>query len=154
MTELQKMTDLERALLHIKTRADAWALKEVEKALSQNCVGSTQKHVGNALDMRCDDAISREAVKELIKSGVSTDTYDDVEQVCKWIDALPSVTQKSKTGHCKECKYFEYDSVAKVDGIPLIVAHEICNKWGDGCKTKEDGYCFLFELRESEEQTE
>ena len=43
----------------------------------------------------CDDAISREAVKELIKSGVSTDTYDDVEQVCKWIDSLPSVTQKS-----------------------------------------------------------
>lgn len=46
---------------------------------------------------------------------------------------------------CKECKYFEYDSVAKVDGIPLIVAHEICNKWGNGCKTREDGYCFLFE---------
>lgn len=41
------------------------------------------------------DAISRDAVKELIKCGVSTDTYDDVEQVCKWIDALPSVTQKS-----------------------------------------------------------
>lgn len=46
---------------------------------------------------------------------------------------------------CKECKHFEYDSVAKVDGIPLIVAHEICNKWGNGCKTREDGYCFLFE---------
>lgn len=56
-----------------------------------------------------------------------------------------------KTGHCKECKYFEYDSMAKVDGIPLIVAHEICSKWGDGCKTKEDGYCFLFEPREEEE---
>jgi len=56
-----------------------------------------------------------------------------------------------KTGHCKDCKYFEYDSVAKVDGIPLIVAHEICNKWGDGCKTREDGYCFLFEPQESEE---
>lgn len=52
---------------------------------------------------------------------------------------------------CKDCKYFEYDSVAKVDGIPLIVAHEICNRWGDGCKTKEDGYCFLFEPQESEE---
>lgn len=33
-------------------------------------------------------------------------------------------------GLCKNCKYFEYDSVAKVDGIPLIVAHEICSKWG------------------------
>ena len=52
---------------------------------------------------------------------------------------------------CKDCKYFEYDSVAKVDGIPLIVAHEICNKWGEGCKTSENGYCFLFEAdREGE----
>ena len=46
---------------------------------------------------------------------------------------------------CKDCKYFEYDKVAKVDGIPLIVAHEICNKWGDGCKTRENGFCFLAE---------
>ena len=60
--------------------------------------------------------------------------------ICK----LPSVSME-KTGRCKDCKYFEYDSVAKVDGIPLIVAHEICSKWGDGCKTREDGYCFLFE---------
>lgn len=56
--------------------------------------------------------------------------------------------EQPKIGHCKSCKYFEYDSVAKVDGIPLIVAHEVCNKWGDGCKTKEDGYCFLFETQE------
>ena len=51
--------------------------------------------IENPKDNEQDDAISREAVKELIKCGVSTDTYDDVEQVCKWIDALPSVTQKS-----------------------------------------------------------
>ena len=72
----------------------------------------------------------------------------DVFRKCykKWIEQEPK-----EIGHCKDCKYFEYDSVAKVDGIPLIVAHEICNKWGDGCKTKEDGYCFLFEQKESEE---
>ena len=48
---------------------------------------------------------------------------------------------------CKDCKYFEYDSVAQVEGIPLIVAHEICKKWGEGCKTNENGYCFLAELK-------
>ena len=58
---------------------------------------------------------------------------------------------EERIGHCKDCKYFDYDSVAKVDRIPLIVAHEICNKWGDGCKTKEDGYCFLFEPQERSE---
>lgn len=65
-----------------------------------------------------------------------------------WLEAIIDGTPLSK---CKNCKYFEYDSVANVDGIPLIVAHEICSKWGDGCKTKEDGYCFLFEPQESEE---
>lgn len=67
-------------------------------------------------------------------------------------DILEILEQQQKTGHCKDCKYFEYDSVAKVDGIPLIVAHEICNKWGEGCKTKEDGYCFLFEPQERSEE--
>lgn len=69
--------------------------------------------------------------------------YDDIAET------IPT-EQEPKTGHCKDCKYFEYDSVARVDGIPLIVAHEICSRWGDGCKTKEGGYCFLFEPQESE----
>ena len=58
--------------------------------------------------------------------------------------------EKPRIGHCKECKNFEYNSVAKIDEIPLIVAHEICKKWGDGCKTSENGYCFLFEPKMSE----
>lgn len=58
-----------------------------------------------------------------------------------------------KHGLCKDCKYFEYDSVGDVDGVPLIVAHEICKKWGDGCKSNENGYCFLFEPKtESEDK--
>ena len=46
---------------------------------------------------------------------------------------------------CKDCKYFEYDHVEKLDGVPLIVAHEICMRWSDGVKTSENGYCFLGE---------
>lgn len=64
--------------------------------------------------------------------------------------AIKALEQEPKTGYCKDCKYFEYDSMARVDGIPLIVAHEICSRWGNGCKTKEDGYCFLYEPQESE----
>ena len=127
------MTELERAILHIKTRADAWAVKEIEKALSQE---------------PCDNAVSREAVIEAVSEGCQEwrGIFGRCEEL---INELPSITQKS--GKCKNCKYFEYDSVAKVDGVPLIVAHEICNKWGDGCKTSEDGYCYLFEPQESEE---
>ena len=63
---------------------------------------------------------------------------------------LELLEQEPQIGHCKDCKYFEYDSVAKVkvDGISLIVSHAICSRWSDGCKTREDGYCFLFEPQE------
>ena len=102
------------------------------------------------------DLISREAVLDGINELKKSPWFNDntngariirrealniVEDLC--VKELPSVNPE--IGHCKECRYFEYDSFAKVDGIPLIVAHEICNKWGEGCKTREDGFCFLFE---------
>lgn len=73
-----------------------------------------------------------------------TDYIQTLNKIMDWLE------QEPKTGHCKDCKYFEYDNVARPgNGIPIIVAHEICSRWGDGCKTSEDGYCFLFKLRES-----
>ena len=47
---------------------------------------------------------------------------------------------------CKDCKFFEYDFIPKAYS-PLILGHEVCKKWGNGCKTREDGYCFLFESK-------
>ena len=124
----------------------------------------------------CEDAVSRQAVLEYLKSNV--EDFPDYHEAIEKVLVLPSVTvwqtqmvdksnfdvnqykldidtayecgkaSERQTGKCKECKYFEYDSVAKVDGIPLIVAHEICNKWGNGCKTSEDGYCYLYEPQE------
>ena len=52
---------------------------------------------------------------------------------------------------CKDCKHFELNHWEEsVSGIPIIVAHEICKAWGDGCKTSIDGYCFMAEKRENE----
>ena len=112
---------------------------------NSNALNDVEQHT-NALE---GDLISRQAVDEIKE--LMTDINGDTVYAVRMSDIrqLPSVTQKS--GKCKNCKYFEYDSVAKVDGIPLIVAHEICSRWGDGCKTSEDGYCFLFEPQESEE---
>ena len=46
----------------------------------------------------CEDCISRQAVKDIICSGVSIDTDADKEYVCELIDKLPSVTPKEKIG--------------------------------------------------------
>ena len=87
----------------------------------------------------------------LILLGYLAERHDDTEMLkTMLVEFYKRANNAEKIGHCKDCKYFEYDSVAKVDGIPLIVAHENCSRWGDECKTKEDGYCFLFESQESE----
>ena len=60
---------------------------------------------------------------------------------------------------CKDCKYFELNHVDMVsfpteagnaESIPIITAHEICTKWGDGCKTFIDGYCFMAERKDND----
>ena len=79
------------------------------------------------------------AYRNNLTNSVSNLLDGDIEAFDMAIAAL------EERGECKNCKFFEYDTVAKVDGIPLIVGHEICHKWGDGCKTSENGYCFLYE---------
>ena len=102
----------------------------------------------------CEDAISRQAIIDMLND-IDAEVNDGCGYMYEyWMDyikQLPGVTPERPKSRCKDCKFFEYDSIAKVDGIPLIVAHEICNKWGDGCKSREDGYCFLFEPREDGE---
>ena len=77
------MTELEKALLHIKTRADAWAVKVVKDALSQE---------------PCDDAISRDMALEKMADYVASgyaDSAEDFAEYSRIICQLPSVTQKS-----------------------------------------------------------
>ena len=50
---------------------------------------------------------------------------------------------------CKDCKYFNLNKWGEVNDIPLIVAHEICDFWGEGCKTNIDAYCLFAKRRES-----
>jgi len=86
--------------------------------------------------------IDKALVKNLIKMAEPNNSF-----ALEFVERLPAI----EIGRCGKCKYFEADYVSKVDGVPLIVAHEICRKWGDGCKTRENGWCYLFEGLESEE---
>lgn len=72
----------------------------------------------------------------------------------KWKDVEAYMNQHDivEVVRCKDCKHFEYNHWEKVNGVPLIVAHEICKRWGDGCKTSEDGFCFIGERKETEDE--
>lgn len=61
------------------------------------------------------------------------------------IDTEPTV-DVVEVVRCKDCKHFEYDHPYIIQGVPVL-GHEVCNAWGDGCKTDENGYCFMAERR-------
>lgn len=96
----------------------------------------------------CSDCISRQEVLDSFwKLNVEL-RPSTIDAILNMVNGILPVNPQQKTAYCKDCKYFEYDSLAKVDGVKLIVAHEICKRWGDGCKTSEYGYCFMFEPKE------
>lgn len=72
---------------------------------------------------------------------------DWIEQI---VDRLRNDPESEwvKIIRCKDCKHFEYDHPYIIQGIMPVLGHEVCNAWGDGCKTDENGYCFMAERRE------
>ena len=65
----------------------------------------------------------------------------------KRIDALPSA--QPEIVRCKDCKHFHYDMPYVIQGVPVL-GHEVCDFWGDGCKTAENGFCSYAERRDDE----
>ena len=43
--------------------------------------------------------------------------------------------------HCKDCKHFHLDYFGEVNGVNIIVAHEICDLWAGGCRTMQNAFC-------------
>ena len=96
--------ELEKAIRHIKTKADAWAVKEVTEALQ-----SISERLDKALSQEpCDDAVSRKDAEQMfrnIRSHLKPQDYKSAEEFNtrdlmllnaeQMIHALPSVTQKS-----------------------------------------------------------
>ena len=83
--------------------------------------------------MTREDCISRQAVKDIICSGVSIDTDADKEYVCELIDKLPSVTPKEKTGWIPVSERLPEDKtyVLTTIKVPNRIAHARSG-WYDG----------------------
>ncbi len=99
-----------------------------------------------------DELISRENVlmqlDRLSNNQVDYKIAKGIQAAIHIVEKEPCKENMKVRGMCHNCKYFKYDMVQNVAGMPFIVAHELCTKWGEGCKTSVDGYCFLFEKKE------
>ena len=91
-----------------------------------------------------------------IKSDINFENYrKEIQEILdnvldaqkKALNGLPSA--QTEIIRCKDCKHFEYDHPYIIQGVPVL-GHEVCNAWGDGCKTDENGYCFMAERRTDE----
>ena len=51
---------------------------------------------------------------------------------------------------CKDCIYFHLHKVCYFDDspVPPLIGNHVCDKWGQGCKTDPDGFCFMGERKE------
>lgn len=90
--------------------------------------------------MRLIDADKLHYIRKLFEDSDKSEVVVFAKEIDKapTVDAVPVI-------RCKNCKHFELNHWENVNGIPLIAARGICTKWGDGCKTSMDGYCFLAE---------
>ena len=54
---------------------------------------------------------------------------------------------------CKNCKHFAIKDYWVDAPLPVLVADKVptCTKWGRGCKTEPDGYCFMAERKDNED---
>ena len=72
-----------------------------------------------------------------------------LEALEKVKNATPMVLppEQPEIVRCKDCKYFEYDHPCMIQGVPVL-GHLVCIKWGNGCRTDEDGFCFMGERKD------
>lgn len=113
---------------------------------------SRQQPVARDTNVLSNDTIYRQAAIDALADmhcKSDEDGYVWIIRSDAWarIDALPST--EPEIIRCKECKHFHYDMPYVIQGVPVL-GHEVCDAWGDGCKTDENGYCFLAERRTDE----
>ena len=91
------------------------------------------------------DLISRQAAIDAIMGQPPEPHYPSwyAAQIEKLPAAQPEIIR------CKDCGHFHYDTPYVIQGVPVL-GHEVCDFWGDGCKTSENGYCSFAERREDE----
>ena len=96
-----------------------------------------------------DDLISRQAAIDAInKAFERVFAWDGTSPLGdKVLENVPSA--QPEITRCKDCGHFHYDTPYVIQGVPVL-GHEVCDFWGDGCKTSENGYCSFAERREDE----
>ena len=100
------------------------------------------------------DLISRQAAIEAVETKIKKWNAVDGEgyhvglglRYTDVIDTLTELPSAQPEIRCRDCGHFHYDMPYVIQGVPVL-GHEVCDFWGDGCKTSENGYCSFAERK-------
>lgn len=97
-----------------------------------------------------DDLISRQVATDALTQYAKFlwEKYNEPCNLAGMIDAVDGVPSADvvEVVRCKDCIHFELDKPYIIQGVPVF-GHEVCNAWGNGCKTDQNGFCFMGERR-------
>lgn len=121
-------------------------LKELKERRASEL--SSAQPVDKDIDVPSTDTISRQAAIDAADELLQIATHEEKHKLSMLRRVLKDVLPSAQTEiiRCRDCRHFEYDHPYIIQGVPVL-GHEVCNAWGDGCKTDENGYCFLAERR-------
>ena len=86
------------------------------------------------------DVVRKCSVKEVTPAYMLINKAEVMTELMMLPSAQPEIIR------CKDCEHFHYDMPYVIHGIPIL-GHEVCDFWGDGCKTNENGFCSYAERR-------
>lgn len=105
------------------------------------------------------DYISRQDAIAALNGEIPLTKQKDIDAVVEYLAErikrlkdLPAA-DVAEVVRCRDCKHFELDKPYVIQGVPIL-GHEVCNVWGDGCKTDQNGFCFMAERRTDEDNSD
>ena len=118
------------------------AIKELQEMYDWSKVAERYREMfalSWAIEALSANTVSREFYEEAIKAN-----HGLAQELCE----LKASADRQTIVRCGECKYFNENSWESVNGTPLIVAHAICQFWGNGCKTNPQAFCSFGERKD------
>ena len=132
---------------------EAWqdALDRAEGAIFNLPSAQPKKRTQERTETHACDLIERQAAIDALHMHLMyrMGTDSNKKRLDEWINNLPSA--QPEIIRCKDCKHFHYDMPYVIQGIPVL-GHEVCDFWGDGCKTSENGFCSYAERKTDEQR--
>ena len=125
--------ELEKAIRHIKTRADAWAVKEIEKALEQDCDKDCE-NCDRCVDNKCPNDGMPRIINPSVKEPFNTMSISSIVETVatKVTEDTEKFIFETIKPYCEEITKREISKKDLKKALTQYFSKEPCDEWQDG----------------------